>query len=521
MANQLPTVSKSGGTADLAQLFAAIAPQFGSGKTSTSSSSSADPESLGQADELLRKILGDADPANMDAMVNNILERAKQSFGPAAISSNAAGVRGYSDSVLASSRNEAMARATGEAAAAKLNAINAANNQATNLVAAKLKATATTQQSQKTAASPAGKGLTAAVLGAQGYSFLKKKGVIDDIQKQITGNYDNASVGDFTAGGGFESADFGGSVGADSFSSPASETLAGQDLASGFGNEGDIQSIIQSPDDTPPIEPIGAGSEAAGAATSGVVTGGFPMPPAGTVNPITGLPNAMPPANAMMPAAQAIDDAEAIDALPAADEAAQTFDFTADAASEFGTDASAEVAGEAIGDSYFPGLFTLANFASEGNLGSAVGEVYKGGEDIVGGTLGSVEDVVGDAGNFVTDTIDDIAGGCFITTAATKGGETDNGYMLTKLREFRNSYMQENSERQSELVDYYLLAPFIVKRISESTHADSIWKTIREEWLDQAVQAYNAGFPETTHAIYKNMMYWARQQVGLANPGRA
>lgn len=161
-----------------------------------------------------------------------------------------------------------------------------------------------------------------------------------------------------------------------------------------------------------------------------------------------------------------------------------------------GAFAAAEVAGEvAAGAANSVPWFAIANLATRTLTD----------ESIIGGP-GSAFD------------ISDFFEQCFITTAATKGGETDKGYTLEVLREFRNTYMQETPERQSELIDYYFLAPYVVKRISEREDSEDTWAAIRSKYLDPAVYAFKKGQPEVTYKLYKEMMKLAQQFVGLASP---
>lgn len=417
---QLPKVnSDSGGFDDIKGLTDILNSMFGGATTSTGKSESPDSASMGQADALLKKIMGDSNPGDIDAMVGNILDRAKQSFGPAAISANAAGVRAYSDSSLASMRNEAMARATGEAAAAKLNAINAANNQATQLVTAKLKSSTASTQKQKTSGSPGGQAIGIAALGMQGYNLLKKKGVIDKVTAGMTGTPD-ATVGDFTGGGGggFEGVDFSSDA---AFSSPASDTSStGIDGLLDFAKTPPVDAPVEAaatPSGDAPVAPEGTGvaADAVAAPVAGeVVTGGYAMPPAQTIDPITGMPNSMPAANAIS-AFDTANEAEAIDAIPA-DEGANAADLSSsvdlgDAAFDPGMEAVGSAAGETIGDYYFPGAFTVANLATEGQLGEATGEVVGTGLDMVGGTLGTAGALIGATGDNIGDLADSIFGG--------------------------------------------------------------------------------------------------------------
>lgn len=175
MATDLQKMEVGSGINGIANLLGQLNPLFGTGKATNTTSYTADPNALAQSDQILAKIFNDMNPDAIDAMVGNILERAKQTFGPATISPNAAGMRSYSDTVLQQMRNEAMARATGEAAGAKLEALNKANSTAANLVNARMQATRGSTGTTVTAASPLGKAAGAAGLAALLYNQVNKK----------------------------------------------------------------------------------------------------------------------------------------------------------------------------------------------------------------------------------------------------------------------------------------------------------------------------------------------------------
>lgn len=211
--------SGSSGINDIIQLFQSLGPLLGSGKTTTGAStkSSADTGAMSQADELIQQILGSVSNDNLDILQGNTIERAKQAFAPNNIAPNAAGVRGYSDTVNTSMRNEAAARASAEAMTVRLNAVNAANKSASGLVEAKLNATKTTQQqqTQQTGPNNAGKLLSLATPLAIAYNqFSKKKSPTaaspDDTADAGLGADPN-SVSDISdgTGGGFPVQDFG------------------------------------------------------------------------------------------------------------------------------------------------------------------------------------------------------------------------------------------------------------------------------------------------------------------------
>lgn len=227
----LPQVQNQGGLGDIAQLLQSLGPLFGTGKTGSSSSSSTGGKAgdLGQADDLIQQILGSVNDGNLDALTQNVLERAKQTFAPANISSSAAGVRGYSDTVHADLKNQAMARATAEAMSVRLQAQGAAQKTAAGLVDTKLQTnkTVANQQQSKTGTSPAGKALALLTPAAMIFNQFKRKPgstekPIDGSLKDETGNVSSSGPEDINsaygnpggadtsgAGGAFPVQDFG------------------------------------------------------------------------------------------------------------------------------------------------------------------------------------------------------------------------------------------------------------------------------------------------------------------------
>jgi hypothetical protein len=178
MAGTLPKVENTGGGIEgIVQLFNSLGPLLGSGKNKTTSTSttSSDPATNTQADELIKKIMEGVSPENLDVLEGNTIERARQAFAPNNISPNAAGIRGYSDTVNSSLRNEAMARASAEAMTARLAAINAAQKTASSVVETKLQTNKVQQQqqAQQTGPNKAGQLLSLATPLAIGYNALK------------------------------------------------------------------------------------------------------------------------------------------------------------------------------------------------------------------------------------------------------------------------------------------------------------------------------------------------------------
>jgi hypothetical protein len=195
MATQ-PKVESSGGLEDIISLFAHVNTIFGSGKTTSkesggtsTQSSSLSSGSEADSNALLQKIFGDASGSNIDNIINDIFLKARDAMGPNIMSSLGAGNRAMSDTSLALIQSQAVARATADAAKAKLDAINTANATASKLVEAKMDSTKTTtitrpdvSKSTVTGASPSGKGL--AVLGTAS-TASKGLGKLGDLVKGL------------------------------------------------------------------------------------------------------------------------------------------------------------------------------------------------------------------------------------------------------------------------------------------------------------------------------------------------
>lgn len=94
------------------------------------------------------------------------------------------------------------------------------------------------------------------------------------------------------------------------------------------------------------------------------------------------------------------------------------------------------------------------------------------------------------------------SGGCFLTTAATQMGEADDGPTLSKLRQFRDSYMQETPERREMVQQYYAISPKIVKAIPEG---DADWGKVGGA-VQGISQLIDDGKPEDAMTAYSDMM---------------
>src|SRR6267143_672610 len=131
--------------------------QFGTGKTTSTTSSEPSDAATQQMQDLLKEISGSSSPEALNTLVQNILLKAKESFGPNIAASIGAGNRTASDSSLALIQGNVAARATAESAAAVHEARNNANKLATQLAETRMNASRRTTSTQQTGITPGGR----------------------------------------------------------------------------------------------------------------------------------------------------------------------------------------------------------------------------------------------------------------------------------------------------------------------------------------------------------------------------
>lgn len=154
MATQALPVQDNGASAFISSLMQNGTSLFGSGKTTTSTST-AQPN------------LQPLDNDTMDAMIQGILDKAKTAFGPNISNSIAAGNRALSDTTLSDMQSRAAGYATAQAASSKIQAITAQNQIAAQV------ATANKTTTVQTKASPLGQAASLAGIASTGYSLYK------------------------------------------------------------------------------------------------------------------------------------------------------------------------------------------------------------------------------------------------------------------------------------------------------------------------------------------------------------
>lgn len=583
----VPVMQGGDNLEQIGKLLTALNPLFGGGTTRTSGGTTTSNETASvsgetntQSNELLQKIMGDSNGADIDAMVQGILAKAKNEFGAQAIEGNAAGVRGYSDTVQSQLRNDAMAKATAQAAQMKLQAMNESNRTAASLVSAKMTNTRSVQQAQtrpgtatSTGATTLGKvtallgGAAAArnLLGNGGLSGLlgKKKVPGESGPEQLSGPTEpdsslmtdqafGASPDGGISGVGLSSGGDPNLLLAPGRASSAALTPAvvdpglapidtGVPTSAAFAAPGSTidPSMVITPDTSSTADILAAQGIPAGTAMPPAGTG-TPMPPAirdpavfgdgGGAEDLTGSAG-----NDVLSGGDAVDvipsDLSAsvgYNSLPYADIGAEGMDAailaTDTMAASNPVGAIYAAADQATGGELTKSIYNLPIIGEpikDINMGAfdAGGEVGGGAIDAGlsagGDLLSSGEGVLNSAGDFV----DSATGGCYITTAATLNGELDNGFTLTALRNFRDDYMLQDPQRRADLLEYYAVAPDIVKRISESPDSDNTWHEIRLRYLAPAVIAYVTGNNEKAYEIYTKMVGFAKNQAMLIERG--
>ena len=183
-----------------------------------------------------------------------------------------------------------------------------------------------------------------------------------------------------------------------------------------------------------------------------------------------------------------------------------------------------------VGDAISSGVSTVGETLSD--IGSGVVDVatdigeglYEAGSAVVG----AVSDTASAIGSGISDAVESISdwfsggsdddddddgggggggssgggggGGCFLTTAVVeRRGEADNGPTLTKLRNFRDTYM---ANMPDIIEEYYIVAPKIVASIPKE-HND--WDWIGKQ-VDLSVSHIDKGDLDSAFQTYKAMV---------------
>lgn len=105
-------------------------------------------------------------------------------------------------------------------------------------------------------------------------------------------------------------------------------------------------------------------------------------------------------------------------------------------------------------------------------------------------------------------------GGCFITTAVCDWrGECDDCETLTKLRIFRDGYMQETQARKDLVRLYYDQAPKIVDRINLRKDAGRFYGYLHARFILPAIASIDCNKLSDAFNLYVQMIVYAHQEA--------
>ena len=104
-------------------------------------------------------------------------------------------------------------------------------------------------------------------------------------------------------------------------------------------------------------------------------------------------------------------------------------------------------------------------------------------------------------------------GGCFLTSACVEAkGLPDDCHELTVLRRFREEYLRPLPEGETEIAEYYDIAPQIVSTIRLREDSLSIFSDIYDSLVKPCVDLIEKGENEVAHTIYKDRVHKLKEQ---------
>ena len=96
-------------------------------------------------------------------------------------------------------------------------------------------------------------------------------------------------------------------------------------------------------------------------------------------------------------------------------------------------------------------------------------------------------------------------GGCYLTTACVEARSLpDDCDELMTLREFRDGYMKEQPEGESDIKTYYRVAPKIVEAINAREDSKQIYNDLYENMIVPCVEMIKNGKLEEAYSLYKS-----------------
>lgn len=111
-------------------------------------------------------------------------------------------------------------------------------------------------------------------------------------------------------------------------------------------------------------------------------------------------------------------------------------------------------------------------------------------------------------------------GGCFLTEAAmrhakaTHSDHDDQSLELELMRGFRDHYMMQEPGLRDLVMQYYDLAPRVVKALDKHPQADEIYAQMREKFLRPGVEHVLHGRPEQALKTYAQLLDFVAPHAG-------
>ena len=104
-------------------------------------------------------------------------------------------------------------------------------------------------------------------------------------------------------------------------------------------------------------------------------------------------------------------------------------------------------------------------------------------------------------------------GGCFITTAVCEtSGLPDDCYELTMMRSFRDNWVAKQAGGDAVIVEYYDCAPSIVEAIDSLPEANTIWDSIRDQYITPCIGFLEKKDDSSCYELYQRMVADLKKQ---------
>jgi hypothetical protein len=96
-------------------------------------------------------------------------------------------------------------------------------------------------------------------------------------------------------------------------------------------------------------------------------------------------------------------------------------------------------------------------------------------------------------------------------------GQKDNGEVLNTLRNFRDTYMQKDREKNKDVQWYYTNAPRIMRALDARKDVGSVYREMYNDYILPAYKKIKAGKNAEAYTIYKRGVNFARRESGIDN----